>query len=186
MPLLINKTTHEVLDVRDETLFDENEWLILSAAWLAEHGMPTFDRSLWRYSNGIVVEATPSSADLLATAKANKLSEITTWYETKLATGFDTGNGYHLAATFSDQTRFTQDAVLQQQLLSLGSASGTDLVGFLDAAYGPQVLSIADYLILLADYGSWCRSKLLERATLTGQAMAATTVEQVAAVVPIA
>lgn len=59
MPTIINKTTHEVLDVRDETLYDESEWLILSAAWLAEHGMPVFDRLMWRYSNGVVIEGEP-------------------------------------------------------------------------------------------------------------------------------
>lgn len=59
MPFIINKTTNEVRDVRDETLYDEADWLILSAAWLAEHGMPAFNQSLWRYEAGVVVEGEP-------------------------------------------------------------------------------------------------------------------------------
>lgn len=59
MPTIINKTTNDVLDVRDETLYSENDWLILSAAWVEQHGMPSFDRSLWRYESGVVVEGEP-------------------------------------------------------------------------------------------------------------------------------
>lgn len=184
MPLLINKTTDEVLDVRDETLYDENEWLVLSAVWLETNGLPTFDRSLWHYEDGLIVEKVPTAVDLLATAKAAKYAEITSWYDSQLNGGYPTNNGYSLAATVSDQNRFTQDAVLQTQLISLSMANGSDVIGFLAADGSPQGMTITAYILMLAQYGQWCRSKLIRQATLLGQLAAATTIEDVNAIDP--
>lgn len=140
----------------------------------------------WKVVDGEVLEMTTNekAAVDLSIAKHNKSADIATWYGDQLAAGFDTGNGYHLAASFTDQTRFTQDAVLQTQLLAMSLAQGTDVIGFLDATGVPHTATIVEYLTLLANYGSWCRTKLLQQATFLGQLAAATTLEEVAAIDP--
>ena len=115
---------------------------------------------------------------------AAKAAEIESWYNSQLNGGYPTGNGYNLAATVSDQTRFTQDAVLQTNLLSLEMAAGSDIIGFLDATGTPRSMTITAYITLLSQYGQWCRAKLLQQATLLGQLNAATTIEDVNAIDP--
>lgn len=179
MAAVLHRTTLEYLASVNTPDYDPADWLVNPV-------LPDCPRQYWKVDGDSVVEMDAGEKAVvdLATAKVSKSAEITTWYGDQLAAGFDTGNGYHLAASFTDQTRFTQDAVLQTQLLAMSLAQGTDVIGFLDAAGVPHTATIVEYLTLLANYGSWCRTKLLQQATFLGQLAAATTLEEVAAIDP--
>lgn len=149
----------------------------------AVEGVPT---KYWKVVDGTVVSMSNEEILVIDTAetKNNKFSEIEGWYNNCLNTGYDTGNGYNLAATFTDQTRFTQDAVLQTQKVSLSLANLNDNIGFLDSNGVPRILTINDYLILLANYGTWCREKLIQKAVLLNQLAAALTLEEINNIIP--
>lgn len=179
MSVVVNRNTLLLIEFANTPDYDPAEWLINPA-------LPSCDRKYWKISDGEIVEMSPeekAAADL-PEIRAAKAAAIDAWYAAVLATGYPTGHGYSLAASISDQNRFTQDAVLQTNLMALEMASGSDIIGFLDAVGSPQGMTISAYIMMLAQYGQWCRNKLLTQASLLGQLAAASTIEDVEAIDP--
>lgn len=179
MATVINRNTLEILSSANTPDYDPATWLINPA-------LPECDRKYWKVVGDSLVEMADNEkieVDLVE-AKNVKAAEIAAWYAQTLDNGFDTEAGYYLAATFENQTRFTQDATLQAQSLAANEISNSDLIGFLDRNGTPRASTVEQYLTLLRAYGRWCRTKLIAKATLMSALQAAVTIEDVNAIDP--
>lgn len=142
MPTIINKATHEVLDVRDETPYSESEWLILSAAWLEQHGMPTFDRSLWRYSNGVVIEGEPPEVvESMADRHAREQRE---------GYGVELFNGWRMRWTDNDQLKMGLAKATADMIAMTGDTSPK--VPFYEVDGTEHASTYAEAYQILGDY----------------------------------
>lgn len=148
MPTIINKTTNEVLDVRDETLYSESDWLILSAAWLEQHGMPTFDRSLWRYENGVVVEGEPPEVvESMADRHALEQRE-----------GVTLTNGWQMA-----YTREARDVMGDLKNLIDLAGPGLPGVSFWEVNGTKHDVTVADAVAIMTDYAVRSAAEVLRQ-----------------------
>lgn len=109
----------------------------------------------------------------LADSIENKITEINNWYITTIAAGYDTGFGYSLDMSRDSQIIFSLDIVLMSNKIGLGLAEQHQLVEFIDSTGLIRELTIDRYIKLLVEFGTKCRSLLINKYKLISQALIA-------------
>ena len=76
-----------------------------------------------------------------------------------LASGWDTGLGYSLAAGDADQAQFTKMLVLVSTGLSVGAIQATDPQTFADKTGALHTLPTSQFIGLMLQYGAWIKAQ---------------------------
>lgn len=177
MANVLHRATFEYLRSVNTPEYDPVDWIINPV-------LPDCPRKYWKIAGDSVLEMDEGekAAVDLSEVRSAKSAQIDADYIATLNAGYEHGTEVTLAATFEDQTRFTQDALLTERSVTTGILSDEDTIAFLDHSGSPHLVTVAEYRALLVSYGLWCREQLIDRATRKAQLAAATTLEEIEAV----
>jgi len=141
--------------------------------------------SRWKDSIGAVKEQYPvEPADpALCAARVAKLEEVAGWREGRLAQGFDTGLGFALKIGDTDQHTFAAYKVMLDAALQANAKTTSSVVVVGDVAGELHSITVAQFYGFILVYGSYCETFFQEYQGLLSSVWAASTAEEVEAVV---
>lgn len=141
------------------------------------------------YFNAITFDATKivvldlDAIQALAESKSQKAQEISIWYATTVAAGFDTRLGFFMSFDESVRLAYTSYVVLLDKCVDRRSKLSTDTITILDKDQVSRQFTISALIDKLADYGEAYESIFISHTRYTLSLDTAQTVADVDAII---